>query len=444
MTMQENGMIKRIATALLILLLPMFLMSRDYRHKSVNSALSFKNLKSSDRSWRLNEVLEESTANSVWSMENKSVYIYHPSYPSKIDTLKGFAFNSDTGEWELSWRDDFTYDSTGHFLTQIIWYDNWTSEMPVSKISLQYNYQQRLTMITEENYDDMTLEWSLSSWQKIIYNAGSLNSLVGYSVSGAEGPAHWDRTIYTNDGQGRPILETFQASEDSVIWVNRERIQTTYHTHDTSTGNDFVEGMAHLYENSYWLIDSFFASIAIVTQTTSQTYDNGWLNNYRNNYSYNTQDKLIEQIDMNWNDIWVNDYQMTVSYYPNGNVQLALSSWWNGASWTNSYRKIFTWGQFTANDDNSIPAVNVLNCTASPNPFRQDVSILVSSKSAQPVKLAVYNPKGQLIKTISARTNSAVNWNGTDLANQTVACGVYYIKAEVSGCSKTTKVLKLK
>jgi hypothetical protein len=169
MTMQENGMIKRIATALLILLLPMFLMSRDYRHKSVNSSLSFKNLKSFDRSWRLNEVLEESTANSVWSMENKSVYIYHPSYPSKIDTLKGFAFNSDTGEWELSWRDDFTYDSTGHFLTQIIWYDNWTSEMPVSKISLQYNNQQRLTMITEENYDDMTLEWSLSSWQKIIY-----------------------------------------------------------------------------------------------------------------------------------------------------------------------------------------------------------------------------------------------------------------------------------
>jgi len=440
---------KQIAIIVLFAFIPLILLCSVHNSKSLQNPTFSKPtldriVESTDRDWRLSEVLEEGFVNSDWVAENKKVYIYNPTYPAKIDTLKCFLFNSITETWELSWKDIFTYDSSGQFVTQIVWYDNWTSDLPVSKISLQYDNQHRLTSVIEESYDIFTLQWSLSSRNKMIYNTNSLNSSVEFSAAGVEGSAHWDRTIYTNDGQGRPVTETYQSSEDSLIWVNIIRTETSYHAHDTTTGDDFIESLAHLYESSAGLGDSFVANVAMVEQRTDQIYDSGWQNDYRYSFTYDAQDKLIEQVDLNWAGIWVNDFRMLVTYNADANVQQSSNDWWNGMGWEDLNRYIYTWGQTTAVDDNTSPAVEALHISASPNPFFGNVVLKVNSKTSQPVKLSVFNTKGQMIRTISAQANTKINWDGRDLNGKTVTPGIYLIRAGIADNCKTTKVLKLK
>ena len=83
-----------------------------------------------------------------------------------------------------------------------------------------------------------------------------------------------------------------------------------------------------------------------------------------------------------------------------------------------------------------------LKLSAYPNPFRGEVNIRLESKSNAPVKAAVYNIKGQLIKALG--NSKTLTWNGTDTNNQAVSYGIYFIKAEQDGKSISRKVIRVK
>jgi alpha-tubulin suppressor-like RCC1 family protein len=79
---------------------------------------------------------------------------------------------------------------------------------------------------------------------------------------------------------------------------------------------------------------------------------------------------------------------------------------------------------------------------AYPNPFNQSVNITLQSKSNAPVKAAVYNIKGQLIKSLG--NGKALSWDGTDTNNQSVSNGIYFIQALQDGRTATSKVIRIK
>jgi hypothetical protein len=248
----------------------------------------------------------------------------------------------------------------------------------------------------------------------------------------------------TNDGQGRPIIMLTQTSADSTVWVYSERTEITYHPNDTSTGEDFIAYYANLF-SMYNLVD--MGSIgwsAMVSESTNQYYGVDWINETRYNYTYDAQNRQIEAVERSWDGGWVNSYQTLYTYNASGNPQQSLESMWDGAVWGNQYRYTYTWGDTTVNDDDTNPVIQALCVSAAPNPFAGAVAIRVSTKTAQPVKLSVYNTRGQLIKSFSAQANTSINWDGRDMDNQIVSNGIYFIKADIAGSSKTTKVLKLK
>lgn len=131
-------------------------------------------------------------------------------------------------------------------------------------------------------------------------------------------------------------------------------------------------------------------------------------------------------------------------YDTNGNLHQAIESYWEGTDWAPGYRFTCTWGQSTSNDDNVIPANIGLHIRIAPNPFHSQISIQTQSKIGKPVDIIIYNTRGQLVRIMKTSNENTVNWDGKDDNHNSVANGVYLIKAKSSGLNATTKILKLK
>lgn len=83
-----------------------------------------------------------------------------------------------------------------------------------------------------------------------------------------------------------------------------------------------------------------------------------------------------------------------------------------------------------------------------PNPFNPTTNISYSLAETSSVHIAIYNMKGQVVKTlVSDRQNSgnhSVVWNGTDKLNSPVSSGIYYYKISTDFGEKTKKCILLK
>ncbi|HPM05100.1 MAG TPA: T9SS type A sorting domain-containing protein, partial [Candidatus Cloacimonas sp.] len=73
--------------------------------------------------------------------------------------------------------------------------------------------------------------------------------------------------------------------------------------------------------------------------------------------------------------------------------------------WHNWGYTDFSYEQYTANSDDTIPAVTELQLSVYPNPFRENLQISTWAKQSQPAKMEIYNLKGQLVKTYDSFTN---------------------------------------
>lgn len=102
----------------------------------------------------------------------------------------------------------------------------------------------------------------------------------------------------------------------------------------------------------------------------------------------------------------------------------------------------------TANDD-PLPLVSETVLTGNyPNPFSSDTIITYAVKRVSPVKVIIYNLKGQKVKTLVNETKLSghheVNWNGTDENNIKVTSGVYFYQMIAGNHTSTRKMILLK
>jgi hypothetical protein len=120
------------------------------------------------------------------------------------------------------------------------------------------------------------------------------------------------------------------------------------------------------------------------------------------------------------------------------------------------------WGFFRGNDRRSgnyadltpakQPAVDVPQTTTLlgnyPNPFNPETEINFSLSSEGNVQLAVYNVKGQIIRslmnTVIPGGNHKVIWDGTDDSGKNVSSGLYFYSLQVGSYKSTKKMMLLK
>lgn len=83
-----------------------------------------------------------------------------------------------------------------------------------------------------------------------------------------------------------------------------------------------------------------------------------------------------------------------------------------------------------------------------PNPFNPETTISYSLKEASPVKIDIYNTKGQLVKNLENGVKAAgdfkIVWDGRDNDGHAVSSGVFYYKMSAGKYSSTRKMVMLK
>ncbi len=86
-------------------------------------------------------------------------------------------------------------------------------------------------------------------------------------------------------------------------------------------------------------------------------------------------------------------------------------------------------------DDESLPGLTSLNLLPNyPNPFSHDTKISLEAKDKQsPLKISVYNLRGQLVRDIyqglPGKDNSHT-WDGKDKGGNLVGSGIYFLRAK--------------
>ncbi len=101
-----------------------------------------------------------------------------------------------------------------------------------------------------------------------------------------------------------------------------------------------------------------------------------------------------------------------------------------------------------ANEDNTeIPLVTALQKNY-PNPFNPETTIRYSLSNNGPVKIQIYNIKGQLIRNLVNENKKAgyytVIWNGKDEQGKSVSSGIYFYRMQSSKYSATQKMMLMK
>ena len=90
------------------------------------------------------------------------------------------------------------------------------------------------------------------------------------------------------------------------------------------------------------------------------------------------------------------------------------------------------------------PRSNALALDSFPNPFNPATTIRFESAMPGNVYLAIYDARGQLVRTLLDESRPAgeteVVWNGTDESGGSVSSGSYYARLQASG---RTQVLRL-
>jgi hypothetical protein len=85
---------------------------------------------------------------------------------------------------------------------------------------------------------------------------------------------------------------------------------------------------------------------------------------------------------------------------------------------------------------------------ASPNPFVEGTRLSFSIPTSAAVSISVYNVNGQLVKTlvngVVPAGQQTVAWDGTDVAGNKVARGVYFCRMHTEGFSANQKLVMLK
>ncbi|MDD4310259.1 MAG: C25 family cysteine peptidase, partial [Candidatus Cloacimonetes bacterium] len=102
-----------------------------------------------------------------------------------------------------------------------------------------------------------------------------------------------------------------------------------------------------------------------------------------------------------------------------------------------------------ANEDNIMPSVTSVQLYENfPNPFNPNTTLRFSLPAKTPVRLEIFNVRGQIVKSlIDTNLGSGlhnVSWNGKDNNERNVASGVYYYRLSTAQGIQTRKMMLLK
>ncbi len=321
------------------------------------------------------------------------------------------------GMWIPMMTTTFTYNATGNIVKTVVTLSYGAVSLPMSRIHFIYSGDNRLDYYLMAMYSMSTNLWS--------YNKAS----------------------FDYDGNGRPISSLSETSSDSLAWTNYEQSSTTYSPLDNSSYADF-----QYFLNNSMLVeipngDPTAATLKFGQTLTQSWSENAWINSERETYTYDGSSRISYILKENWNGSgWVNYEDETYTYNNDGKLDVYLTRYWT-EQWQNRQKETYAYGEIISNTDPSVPD-KVLRISTYPNPFIDQTTVTLESKSIQTARISIYNVKGQLIRNMGdypiAKGVNEFYWDGKDMLNREVSQGIFFIRLETGKSSIVHKVVKIR
>lgn len=134
------------------------------------------------------------------------------------------------------------------------------------------------------------------------------------------------------------------------------------------------------------------------------------------------------------------------TYVPAGTHEYWICTLFNNPMMLSNPSNVVTVSIGVDNDDQVAPAE--ISVSVHPNPFQTHAAISIQSKADAGVDLAIYNVRGQLVKSFALTTDTAgianASWDGTDNQGNLVNSGVYYYRMFSAGRLRNGRIVLMK
>lgn len=398
-------------------------------------------------------------------------------------------FNSDSSDWEDSRLLIAEYNSSGNLIRVTDYADYYDDEedesflLPVHRIVYHYDTNNLLLRAVfqigyyDEIYHPDNVEWfNLSQTLSEYLNGKITKTSTEFYFGTREEPESLEFSsthfIYSQFDMVQNIIHReynmfddsweygmdyvsyfnnkisevlYLSSPDSLDWVTEGKVLFNYRQNDTSTYQDF-QNLFNSFGFDMAYYSYFFKNIML--ETIEDLYfdeDEGdFFVEDRIYFSYNSANQILEERETYYDpfdDEWY-FYEKYSYQYTNG--MLSEMRYYYYTEDEASERLLFT--DITSISDNIISPVNI-TLNSYPNPFKDNLSINMKLTDLSPVKIELFNVKGQKIKSFNiekpANKNLDLNLNNK-LNLEDMSSGIYFIKVSNDNFSTTQKVLKIK
>lgn len=134
--------------------------------------------------------------------------------------------------------------------------------------------------------------------------------------------------------------------------------------------------------------------------------------------------------------------------YVNLNDDLQDIEFFNDTGYVYGVDSIYKLNYPVSNNDSEQISADDYQLTNYPNPFNPQTTISFALEKTENVKLEIFNPKGQRVKTLlKSRLQPGIHnyvWDGTDCQDKKVSSGVYLYRLEVAGEKNIKQCILLK
>lgn len=141
-----------------------------------------------------------------------------------------------------------------------------------------------------------------------------------------------------------------------------------------------------------------------------------------------------------------NTLTFTDSGVPSGTHEYWVCTLFNNPMMLSDPSNVVTVNVGVGIDDQIAPAE--ITVSVHPNPFQTNTAISIQSKADADVDFAIYNVRGQLVKSFALRTDNSgianTSWDGTDNQGKPVNSGVYYCRMNTTGQLRNGRIVLMK
>jgi hypothetical protein len=393
--------------------------------------------------WRLDAMMTSTAPAGTTNLlpDEKYVYYYSTQYPARVDSIHKMAWDNANSEWDYEYTRYLTYDISGEYIT-LQAFRHYAAANDFIRQYCFYDTQNRLTDIYMYMYNQVDEVYFLNQRLNFAYTGGNLTRMM--EIYPGNGRAYYKKYLIDNDAQGRMESILTVAGPDSVNWGNLAADEISYTAEDTSTGAEYVSYLSH-----YLLIDDdwgdgYYGKIDFRDYFESW---NGiaWIDHERYTYFYNANGLCSEIVRQLMETQFTNVSKYAYTYDANFNLFSRDFMEWDpdAPGWVGSTEQLsYFWSQITANQEETVP-VSEITLTAYPNPFGNTLNLSWDRKSTAPVKVNVYNLKGQCLRSLQTKAKQEV-WDGKDDQGREAANGIYLITAELDGAVVSRKIFRIR